>query len=33
MDKVPLHKLGVRAPVDMMKDKTIVTNGFYVRRS
>jgi hypothetical protein len=33
MDKVPLHKLGVRAPIDMMKDKTIVTNGFYVRRS
>jgi hypothetical protein len=33
MDKVPLHKVGVRAPIDMMRDKTIVTNGFYVRRS
>lgn len=32
MDQVPLHKFGVRMPVDQMKDKAILTNGFYVVR-
>ena len=32
MDRVPLHKLGVRMPIDQMRDKAILTNGFYVVR-
>ena len=32
IDKVPLHKFGVRMPVDKRKDHTVVTNGFYVER-
>jgi hypothetical protein len=32
MDRVPLHKFGVRMPVDQMRDKAILTNGFYVVR-
>jgi hypothetical protein len=32
IDRVPLHKFGVRLPVDQMRDKAILTNGFYVVR-
>ncbi|KAE8440960.1 hypothetical protein EG329_006149 [Mollisiaceae sp. DMI_Dod_QoI] len=32
LDRVPLHKIGVRMPFDPMKEKTMVMNGFYVRR-
>jgi hypothetical protein len=32
IDQVPLHKMGVRMPVDKMRDKSVVTNGFYVKR-
>jgi hypothetical protein len=32
MDRVPLYKLGVRMPVDQMRDKAILTHGFYVVR-
>jgi hypothetical protein len=32
MDRVPLHKFGVRMPVDQMRDKAILANGFYVVR-
>ena len=31
IDRVPIHKLGIRAPIDAMKDKTVV-NGFYIVR-
>lgn len=32
IDRIPLHKLGIRAPSDSMKDKLVITNGFYVPR-
>jgi hypothetical protein len=32
IDQVPLHKVGVRMPVDRMRDKSVVTNGFYIKR-
>ncbi|KAE9364386.1 hypothetical protein N431DRAFT_447566 [Stipitochalara longipes BDJ] len=32
IDRVPLHKLGVRMPIDQMRDEAILTNGFYVIR-
>ena len=32
IDRVPLHKIGVRMPVDHMRDKAGLTNGFYVVR-
>lgn len=32
IDQVPLHKVGVRMPVDKMRDRAIVTNGYFVRR-
>lgn len=32
IDQVPLHKMGVRMPVDKMKDKSVVMNGFYIKR-
>ena len=32
IDRVPLHKIGVRMPVDQMRDKAILTTGFYVVR-
>jgi hypothetical protein len=32
IDRVPLHKIGVRTQTDRMKDKAIVANGFYVVR-
>ena len=32
MDRVPFHKFGVRMPVDQMRDKAILVNGFYVVR-
>lgn len=32
IDRVPLHKVGVRMPVDQMRDKAILINGFYVVR-
>jgi hypothetical protein len=32
IDRVPLHKFGVRMPVDQIKDKAILTNGFFVVR-
>jgi hypothetical protein len=32
MDRVPLHKLGMRMPLDRLKDRAILTNGFYVVR-
>jgi hypothetical protein len=32
IDQVPLHKVGVRMPVDRMRDRGIVTNGYFVRR-
>ncbi|KUJ06638.1 uncharacterized protein LY89DRAFT_537238, partial [Mollisia scopiformis] len=32
IDKVPLHKMGIRMPFDPMKEKTMIANGFYVQR-
>jgi hypothetical protein len=32
MDKVPLHKVGIRLEADKLRDKAIVANGFYVMR-
>ena len=32
IDRVPLHKIGVRMPGDQMRDKAILINGFYVVR-
>jgi hypothetical protein len=32
LDKVPLHRMGLRMDVDRMRDKAIGVNGFYVRR-
>ena len=32
IDRIPLHKIGIRAPSDSMKDKLTITNGFYVLR-
>jgi hypothetical protein len=32
IDRIPLHKLGVRAPMDSMRDKLDITNGFFVPR-
>ena len=32
IDKVPLHKFGVRMPVDKRKDQTVITNGYFVER-
>ena len=32
IDQVPLHKLGVRMPVDRRRDKSVVTNGYYITR-
>jgi hypothetical protein len=32
IDRVPFHKFGVRMPTDQMKEKAILTNGFYVVR-
>lgn len=32
IDRIPLHKLGIRAPSDSMKDKLVITNGFFVPR-
>jgi len=32
LDRVPLHKIGVRMPFDPMKEKAMVVNGFYVQR-
>jgi len=32
IDQIPLHKVGVRMPVDRMRDKSVVRNGFYIRR-
>ena len=32
IDRIPLHKIGIRAPSDSMKDKLAITNGFYVLR-
>jgi hypothetical protein len=32
IDRIPLHKLGIRAPSDSMRDKMVVTSGFFVPR-
>lgn len=32
IDKVPAHMLGVRMPIDRMKDKSVVMNGYYIKR-
>jgi len=32
IDKVPLHKVGVRMPVDRMRDGSVVVNGYYIKR-
>lgn len=32
MDRVPLHKVGVRLEADKLRDKAIIANGFYVIR-
>ncbi|PSS18865.1 hypothetical protein M430DRAFT_91016, partial [Amorphotheca resinae ATCC 22711] len=32
IDKVPLHKMGIRTQSDLSKEKTVVTSGFYVVR-
>jgi hypothetical protein len=32
VDRLPLHKLGVRMPADQMRDKAILTSGFFVLR-
>lgn len=32
IDRIPLHKLGIRAPTDSMRDKMVITNGFFVPR-
>jgi hypothetical protein len=32
IDKVPLTKIGVRVPGDSIRQKTVVTNGYYVIR-
>jgi hypothetical protein len=32
IDQVPLHKVGVRMPVDRMRDKSVVRNGFFIKR-
>lgn len=32
MDRVPLHKIGIRLEADKLKDEAIVINGFYVPR-
>ncbi|RFU34698.1 hypothetical protein B7463_g1613, partial [Scytalidium lignicola] len=32
VDRVPLHKLGVRLPIDEMEDKGLIPNGYYVVR-
>jgi hypothetical protein len=32
IDQVPLHKVGVRMPVDRMRDKSVVLNGYYIER-
>jgi hypothetical protein len=32
LDKVPLHKLGMRSDSDLVRDKEVVVNGFYVLR-
>lgn len=32
IDQVPLHKMGVRMPVDKRKDKSVVMNGYYIKR-
>jgi hypothetical protein len=30
--RVPVHKLGVRGPLDIEKDKVVSVNGFYIVR-
>ncbi len=32
IDRMPLHALGVRMPVEKMKDKAIISNGYFVQR-
>jgi len=32
IDRVPLHKLGVRMPIDRMKERSILVNGYYIER-
>ncbi|KAH8821384.1 hypothetical protein F5884DRAFT_659589 [Xylogone sp. PMI_703] len=32
MDRVPLHKLGVRLPIDEMEERGMIPNGYYVVR-
>lgn len=32
LDQIPLHKVGVRMPVDRMRDNAVVMNGYYVER-
>ena len=32
INRVPLHKLGIRSPQDNARDKMIITNGFFVPR-
>lgn len=32
LDRVPLDKIGIRSPVDRIRDKSIVANGFWVMR-
>lgn len=32
LDRVPLDKLGIRSPIDLTRDKSIVANGFWVIR-
>lgn len=32
LDKVPLHRVGVRMPVDKMKEKAVIINGYYIER-
>jgi len=32
IDQVPMHKLGVRMPIDSRRDKTVVLNGYYIER-
>jgi hypothetical protein len=32
INRVPLHKLGIRSPQDNARDKMIITNGFFIPR-
>ncbi|KAF8860362.1 hypothetical protein BDZ45DRAFT_571346, partial [Acephala macrosclerotiorum] len=32
LDRVPLQKIGVRMPFDPMKEKVMITSGFYIQR-